>query len=115
MRPRSRRTCVAGDFAITPPGHDAWTLGDEPCVVIDWQGFADYAQALLTRRTGCSSRPSNYRENQSDSKAQASAVVNRAYDGRLNRAAASRPRVVPAMTNASEAPTPTGVSWVPTA
>jgi hypothetical protein len=26
------------------PGHDAWTLGDEPCVVIDWQGMADYAK-----------------------------------------------------------------------
>ena len=33
-----------GDFAIIPPGHDAWTIGDEPCVVIDWQGFADYAK-----------------------------------------------------------------------
>ena len=28
-----------GDFAIMPPGHDAWVLGDEPCVVFDWQGF----------------------------------------------------------------------------
>ncbi|MCA1704185.1 MAG: cupin, partial [Actinobacteria bacterium] len=27
-----------------PPGHDAWTVGDEACVVIDWQGFADYAK-----------------------------------------------------------------------
>ncbi len=35
---------VAGDFAVIPPGHDAWTVGDEPCVVIDWQGFADYAK-----------------------------------------------------------------------
>jgi hypothetical protein len=26
------------------PGHDASVLGDEPCVVIDWQGFADYAK-----------------------------------------------------------------------
>ena len=26
------------------PGHDAWVVGDEPCVVIDWQGFADYAK-----------------------------------------------------------------------
>jgi hypothetical protein len=26
------------------PGHDAWIVGDEPCVVIDWQGFADYAK-----------------------------------------------------------------------
>ncbi|HXN62926.1 MAG TPA: cupin domain-containing protein [Acidimicrobiales bacterium] len=33
-----------GDFAAMAPGHDAWVLGDEPCVVIDWQGFADYAK-----------------------------------------------------------------------
>jgi len=33
-----------GDFAVIPPGHDAWIVGDEPCVVIDWQGFADYAK-----------------------------------------------------------------------
>jgi hypothetical protein len=26
------------------PGHDAWIVGDEPCVVIDWQGFATYAK-----------------------------------------------------------------------
>ena len=34
----------AGDFAVIPPGHDAWIVGDEPCVVIDWQGFAEYAK-----------------------------------------------------------------------
>lgn len=33
-----------GDFAVIPPGHDAWIVGDQPCVVIDWQGFADYAK-----------------------------------------------------------------------
>ena len=33
-----------GDFGIMAPGHDAWIVGDEPCVVIDWQGFADYAK-----------------------------------------------------------------------
>jgi quercetin dioxygenase-like cupin family protein len=33
-----------GDFAIMKPGHDAWVIGDEPCVVIDWQGYADYAK-----------------------------------------------------------------------
>ncbi|MFI6445661.1 cupin domain-containing protein [Kitasatospora sp. NPDC050543] len=33
-----------GDFMICPPGHDAWVVGDEACVVIDWQGFADYAK-----------------------------------------------------------------------
>ena len=30
--------------AVMAPGHDAWIIGDEPCVVIDWQGFADYAK-----------------------------------------------------------------------
>lgn len=33
-----------GDFMNCPPGHDAWVLGDEPCVLIDWQGFAEYAK-----------------------------------------------------------------------
>ena len=33
-----------GDFMTAAPGHDAWIVGDEPCVVIDWQGFADYAK-----------------------------------------------------------------------
>ena len=33
-----------GDFAVIPPGHNAWVVGDQPCVVIDWQGFADYAK-----------------------------------------------------------------------
>ena len=33
-----------GDFSIIPPGHDAFIVGDEPCVMIDWQGFADYAK-----------------------------------------------------------------------
>ena len=35
---------VAGDFAQIPPGHDAWIVGLDPCVFIDWQGFADYAK-----------------------------------------------------------------------
>ncbi|MDQ3641875.1 MAG: cupin domain-containing protein [Actinomycetota bacterium] len=33
-----------GDLMVCPPGHDAWIVGDETCVVIDWQGFADYAK-----------------------------------------------------------------------
>ncbi|MFE0650400.1 cupin domain-containing protein [Streptomyces sp. NPDC059534] len=33
----------AGDFMRVPPGHDAWVLGDEPCVALDWVGFVDYA------------------------------------------------------------------------
>ncbi len=34
----------AGDLMIAPPGHDAWVEGDEPCVMVDWQGMADYAK-----------------------------------------------------------------------
>jgi hypothetical protein len=33
-----------GDFATMAPGHDAWVVGTEPCVVLDWTGFATYAQ-----------------------------------------------------------------------
>jgi hypothetical protein len=33
-----------GDVMICPPGHDAWVVGEEPCVVVDWSGFADYAK-----------------------------------------------------------------------
>jgi quercetin dioxygenase-like cupin family protein len=33
-----------GDFMQASPGHDAWTVGDEPCVVIDWQGATNYAK-----------------------------------------------------------------------
>ncbi|MFI8104524.1 cupin domain-containing protein [Streptomyces sp. NPDC086023] len=34
----------AGDFMIVDPGHDAWVLGDEPCVAVDWTGFGEYAK-----------------------------------------------------------------------
>ncbi|MHA7959992.1 cupin domain-containing protein [Streptomyces sp. L500] len=33
-----------GDCMICPPGHDAWVLGDAPCVMVDWQGVATYAK-----------------------------------------------------------------------
>jgi len=39
-----RATFGPGDFMIVPPGHDAWVVGDEPCTIIDWQGYADYAK-----------------------------------------------------------------------
>jgi quercetin dioxygenase-like cupin family protein len=32
-----------GDVMLIPPGHDAWVIGDEPCVLIDWLGVANYA------------------------------------------------------------------------
>src|SRR5207248_6936258 len=34
----------AGDAGVIPPGHDAWVVGDEPVVFIDFQGAANYAK-----------------------------------------------------------------------
>ena len=36
--------CKAGDVSLLPMGHDAWVVGTEPVVVIDFQGMADYAK-----------------------------------------------------------------------
>jgi hypothetical protein len=33
-----------GDVTAIEPGHDAWVVGDEPCVVVDFGGYADYAR-----------------------------------------------------------------------
>jgi len=33
-----------GDVASIPPGHDAWVVGDEPVVAIDWQGASVWAR-----------------------------------------------------------------------
>jgi len=32
-----------GDVTILPTRHDAWVVGDEPVVVIDWSGATNYA------------------------------------------------------------------------
>lgn len=34
----------AGDVCLLPPGHDAWVVGNEPVVVVDFQGMARYAR-----------------------------------------------------------------------
>lgn len=36
--------CRPGDVSLLPSGHDAWTVGDEPAVVVDFQGMLDYAK-----------------------------------------------------------------------
>jgi hypothetical protein len=33
-----------GDVGVVPPGHDAWVVGNEPVVVIDFTGFTHYAE-----------------------------------------------------------------------
>ncbi|MDQ1681246.1 MAG: hypothetical protein QOI42_2105 [Frankiaceae bacterium] len=38
-------TAVAGDVTSLPQGHDAWVIGDEPVVTVDWAGAMNYAKA----------------------------------------------------------------------
>jgi uncharacterized cupin superfamily protein len=33
-----------GEVAMIPPGHDAWIVGNERCVIIDFQGGSVYAK-----------------------------------------------------------------------
>ena len=33
-----------GDVASIAPGHDAWTVGNEACVAVDFGGYAQYAK-----------------------------------------------------------------------
>jgi ethanolamine utilization protein EutQ (cupin superfamily) len=34
-----------GDVLVIPPGHDAWVVGDEPCVAIDFdESTGEYAK-----------------------------------------------------------------------
>jgi hypothetical protein len=34
-----------GDVTALPQGHDAWAVGDEPVVVVDWYGASNYARS----------------------------------------------------------------------
>jgi len=35
-----------GDITSLPSGHDAWVVGDEPVIVVDWYGATKYAKAV---------------------------------------------------------------------
>ena len=34
-----------GDVSLLPSGHDAWVVGNEPAVLVDFQGMVDYAKS----------------------------------------------------------------------
>ena len=34
----------AGDVTLLPVGHDAWVVGNEPAVFVDFQGMVEYAR-----------------------------------------------------------------------
>jgi hypothetical protein len=36
----------SGEILMLPPGHDAWVVGDEPAVTIDWQGASVWGRPL---------------------------------------------------------------------
>ena len=37
-------TAGPGDITLLPEGLDAWVVGDEPVVVVDWHGASNYAK-----------------------------------------------------------------------
>jgi len=37
--------CKPGDVSLLPSGHDAWVVGNEPAIVVDFQGMLDYAKS----------------------------------------------------------------------
>jgi Cupin domain len=42
-----------GDALEIPPGHDAWVVGDEPCVILDWGGKAsEYVRPVVKSGIG---------------------------------------------------------------
>jgi hypothetical protein len=34
-----------GDVTSLPSGHDAWVIGDEPVIIVDWFGASNYAKS----------------------------------------------------------------------
>jgi len=46
----SEKELKAGDVSLLPSGHDAWVVGNEPVVVVDFQGMVDYAKASKRKK-----------------------------------------------------------------
>jgi len=46
----TERDLKPGDVSLLPSGHDAWVVGDEPAVVVDFQGMLDYAKGAGKNR-----------------------------------------------------------------
>jgi len=41
-----------GDFFRITPGHDAWVVGSEACIMLDFGGYGDYAKATVSPGRG---------------------------------------------------------------
>ena len=46
----TERDLKPGDVSLLPSGHDAWVVGNEPVVVVDFQGMRDYAKGTGKNR-----------------------------------------------------------------
>lgn len=46
-----------GDFFDIPSGHDAWVVGDEPCVLVDFAGAENYARPAASQGTSRAAAP----------------------------------------------------------
>jgi hypothetical protein len=42
LRDGSQEDFSAGEVMLLPPGHDAWTAGDEPCTFVEFSRGNDY-------------------------------------------------------------------------
>ena len=42
----------AGEVMLLPPGHDAWTVGDEPCTFVEFSRGNDYYATPSQGQTG---------------------------------------------------------------
>ncbi|MBI2127429.1 MAG: cupin domain-containing protein [Thaumarchaeota archaeon] len=40
--------CGPGEAIVVPPGHDAWVVGNEPWVGLDFSGMKDYGKSRTT-------------------------------------------------------------------
>jgi hypothetical protein len=44
MNDGTEKDLKPGDVSLLPTGHDAWVVGNDPVVVVDFQGMIDYAK-----------------------------------------------------------------------
>ena len=42
LRDGSQEDFSAGEVMLLPPGHDAWTVGDQPCIFVEFSKGNDY-------------------------------------------------------------------------
>lgn len=46
-----------GDYVVIEPGHDAWTVGNEACVILDFAGMEQYARPSREARGEAGAAP----------------------------------------------------------